>query len=301
LFAIKLLGELMNKNALRFLVASALLSPATLYALGLGEIRLNSALNQPFDADIEVVSAAADELDSLKVALASDDTFRRYGLDRPNFLSNFSLRVDGANSARPTIKVRSTNAVSEPFLNLLVEVSWTGGRVLREYTVLLDPPVMGPAATVAPVQAPLAAAAATPTPAGAIVRAAPAAAASSNNTNAAPASSARAAVNPGESYTVRPADTLSKIANAISQGNSARQTMLAVYRANPQAFVGNMNVLRSGAVLRRCFQRRSRSGNQAPEWPVAQRGCCCRNASSRAVAAGACGTGRGSQCGDRGR
>jgi pilus assembly protein FimV len=91
----------MNKNALRFLVASALLSPATLYALGLGEIRLNSALNQPFDAEIEVVSGTADELSSLKVALAGEDMFRRYGLDRPNFLANFSLRVDSAAAGRP--------------------------------------------------------------------------------------------------------------------------------------------------------------------------------------------------------
>jgi len=95
----------MNKNALRFLIASALLSPATLYALGLGEIRLNSALNQPFDAEIEVVSAGTDELNSLKVALANEDMFRRYGLDRPNFLSNISMRVDSGNAGRPVIKL----------------------------------------------------------------------------------------------------------------------------------------------------------------------------------------------------
>ncbi len=239
----------MNKYALRFLVASALLSPATLYALGLGEIRLNSALNQPFDADIEVVSATADELTGLNVTLASEETFRRYGLDRPNFLSGFSLRVDGSNPSRPVIKVRSSSAVSEPFLNLLVEVSWSGGKALREYTVLLDPPVMSPAATsTQPIQAPRAGAAATNSaPSGSIVRAAPAA-------PAAPVPNSAPAANTAGSttYTVKSADTLSRIASAMNRdGNvNVKQTMVAIYRANPDAFAGNMNVLRSGSVLR---------------------------------------------------
>jgi pilus assembly protein FimV len=268
------LGELMNKNAVRLLLAGALLSPASLFALGLGEIRLNSALNQPFDADIEIASATNDELTSLKVTLAGDDLFRRYGLDRPAFLSGFSLRLEGANSGRPVIKVRSANAVSEPFLNLLVEVSWTGGRVLREYTVLLDPPIYSPTqpidqATLTPRgQAQQASPAA-----GAIERPAPATpaapatvpppAASPSATPApspapravqstAPSSSPQVSYAAGDSYTVKPADTLSKIANKLQIGaNVARsQTIVALYRANAQAFGGNMNVLRAGSVLR---------------------------------------------------
>lgn len=256
----------MNKNTLRLLLAGALMSPATLFALGLGEIRLNSALNQPFDADIEIASASPDELTSLKISLAGDDMFRRYGLDRPAFLSGFSFRLEGANSGHAVIKVRSANAVSEPFLNLLVEVSWTGGRLMREYTVLLDPPVYAPtsqqaeqgtlmprgqAATVAPA-------------AGAIERPAAAASAPAATTPSAPAhptpapaaaprSTPRVSYAAGESYTVRPGDTLSKIANKLQVDSNAapKQTMVALYRANPQAFANNnMNVLRSGAVLR---------------------------------------------------
>lgn len=247
----------MNKNALRLLIASALLSPATLFALGLGEIRLNSALNQPFDADIEVVSASTDELNSLKVALASEDQFKRYGLDRPNFLSGFSLRVEAANAGRPVIKVRSTNTVTEPFLNLLVEVSWTGGRVLREYTVLLDPPVFAPSADQPPVLAPRGGSEATRTPVGTIQREAqptpsaaptPAPAATPSAPAAARSSTGAAA---GGSYTVKPADSLSKIASTLNNGQATeRQTMVALYRANPEAFAGNMNVLRAGSVLR---------------------------------------------------
>lgn len=239
----------MNKNALRFLVASALLSPATLYALGLGELRLNSALNQPFDADIEVVSATADELIGLKVALASEDTFRRYGLDRPGFLSNFSLRIDDTTAARPSIKVRSTNGVSEPFLNLLVEVSWSGGTVLREYTVLLDPPTLGSVATnLQPVQAPRAGTAVSTAPAGSIVRATPVAPQNGSASQSTP--TANTLASPGDSYTVRSGDTLSKIVSGINQSGSIEQTMLAVFRANPQAFAGNVNILRAGSVLR---------------------------------------------------
>lgn len=242
----------MNKNALRLLFASALLSPVTLYALGLGEIRLNSALNQPFDAEIEVVSASNDELNSLKVALASEDLFRRYGLDRPNFLSNFSLRVESANAGRPVIKLRSPNAVTEPFLSLLVEVSWTGGRVLREYTVLLDPPVFAPTSDQQQVLAPRGGVTPSSTPAGSIERApTPTSAPAPAPAAPLPGPVARTAVST-DSYTVKQADTLSKIAAAINTHPelTSRQTMVALYRANPQAFDGNMNVLRAGSVLR---------------------------------------------------
>ena len=83
----------MRRHLPRLLLLGALLSPATLYALGLGEIRLNSALNQPFDADIEVIAPTKEELADLKVALASNELFARYGLDRPAYLSNFDFAV----------------------------------------------------------------------------------------------------------------------------------------------------------------------------------------------------------------
>jgi pilus assembly protein FimV len=253
----------MNKNALRLLVASALLSPATLFALGLGEIRLNSALNQPFDAEIEVVSASTDELNSLKVAMANEDMFRRYGLDRPNFLSTVSMRVESANAGRPVIKLRSANAVTEPFLSLLVEVSWTGGRVLREYTVLLDPPVFAPTSSQQQVLTPRGGVETpTATLAGNIERSpapvapAPAPATTSTAPTANTGTSRSAVTHAdnyrGDNYTVRRGDTLSKIAQKISPDarQADRQTMVALYRANPKAFDNNMNVLREGSVLR---------------------------------------------------
>ena len=122
----------------------------TLYALGLGEIRLHSALNQPFDAEIELISPTADELAALKVGLASPDLYQRYGIDRPQYLSNFTFSVRRSGDGRASIKVSSSRSVTEPFVTILVEASWARGRLLREYTVLLDPPVFMPSQPEAP-------------------------------------------------------------------------------------------------------------------------------------------------------
>ena len=127
----------------RVLLMSALMAPGALYALGLGEIKLNSALNQPFDAEIELVSATQEDLGALRAALASNDTFTRYGLDRPAYLADFSFRVAKGSGGQDVLRVTSPRPVTEPFVTL-VEANWPRGRLLREYTVLLDPPVYAP-------------------------------------------------------------------------------------------------------------------------------------------------------------
>ena len=131
----------MRRHLPRLLLTGALLSPLSVYALGLGEIRLNSALNQPFDADIELVAPTAEELASLTVTLASQDVFSRYGIDRPAFLSSLDFAVSRGRDGRASIKVTSNRSITEPFVTILVEASWARGRLVREYTVLLDPPV----------------------------------------------------------------------------------------------------------------------------------------------------------------
>jgi pilus assembly protein FimV len=234
----------------RVLLMSALLSPTALYALGLGEIRLNSALNQPFDADIELVSAAQEDLSALRAALASSDTFVRYGLDKPAYLSDFTFRVVRS-GGRDVLKVTSPRPVTEPFVTLLVEANWPRGRLLREYTVLLDPPVFAPPSAGAEpaVAAPVAAAAPRPTPPRAEPAAAPAAAPSEPRPSR-PA--AAVSVEPGSSYRVRPNDTLWGIASSAYPGGRAdvNRAMVAIYQANPAAFGGNINVLRAGSELR---------------------------------------------------
>ena len=242
----------MIKNISRLVFMGAMLSPATSFALGLGEINLRSALNQPFDAEIELISPTADELASLKVALASTDTFERYGLDKPLFLSGFNLRVARSENGRQVIKVTSPARVTEPFVNLLIEANWPRGHLVREYTVLLDPPVYMPGdqAAAAPVAAPRAGAQSE----GAVERQRPpeSAAAAPRSPAAAARSTPAAAENGGGTYQVRPNDTLSRIASRLHAGSRAdvNRAMMALYRGNPQAFDGNINLLRAGSVLR---------------------------------------------------
>ncbi len=119
----------------------ATLLPTNSLALGLGEIEVKSFLNQPLNAEIEVISARPGEIDDLLVSLASRDAFTRAGLSRPRHLSDlrFAVRKNEAGD-EAVILVTTKSAVKEPFLNFLIEADWSKGRVLREFTVLLDPP-----------------------------------------------------------------------------------------------------------------------------------------------------------------
>jgi pilus assembly protein FimV len=235
----------------RVLLMSALMSPTALYALGLGEIRLNSALNQPFDAEIELVSAAQEDLAALRASLASSDTFLRYGLDRPAYLTEFTFQVVRA-GGKDVLRVTSPRPVTEPFVTLLVEANWPRGRLLREYTVLLDPPVFGPATAAAepPVAAPRASA---PARAPAPVRAEPTPPPAMAPSEPAPRRAAAAvSAEPGSTYRVQPRDTLWEIASAAYPGarSDVNRAMVAIYESNPQAFGGNINLLRAGSELR---------------------------------------------------
>ena len=251
----------MRRHLPRLLLLGALLSPVTLYALGLGEIRLHSALNQPFDAEIELISPTADELAALKVGLASPDLYSRYGIDRPMYLSTFEFSVQRSRDGRAAIKVTSNRSVTEPFVTILVEASWARGRLLREYTVLLDPPVFMPSQpeAPAPVTTPQTGTqtgridrqVAQQPPAEEPSRATPVPTPSSAEPTQEPVASSGAPLT-GE-YTVERNDTLWRIASDVTPGGSRRQinrTMIALFRANPAAFSGNINRLRSGSVLR---------------------------------------------------
>ncbi|MCZ6578894.1 MAG: hypothetical protein O6927_06040, partial [Gammaproteobacteria bacterium] len=123
-----------------FWLASILL-PTNSLALGLGEIEVDSFLNQPLDAKIEVISTRPGEVDDLLVTLASRDAFTRAGLSRPRGLSELRFKVlINEEDGTAVVLVTTKKAVKEPFLNFLVEADWAKGRVLREFTVLLDPP-----------------------------------------------------------------------------------------------------------------------------------------------------------------
>jgi pilus assembly protein FimV len=257
----------MRRHLPRLLLLGALLSPATLYALGLGEIRPHSALNQPFDAEIELISPTAEELAGLKVGLAGPDMYQRYGVDRPMFLSAFEFSIQRSRDGRAVIKVSSNRSVTEPFVTLLVEASWARGRLLREYTVLLDPPVFMPSQPETQAQAPVTTPQAGATSGGRIERQAQQPPAETPPQQATPvptqapaertqepvASSTAAGTPIAGEYNVERNDTLWRIASRVSPGAPRREvnrTMIALFRANPAAFNGNINRLRSGAVLR---------------------------------------------------
>jgi pilus assembly protein FimV len=256
----------------RLMLMACLLSPALSWGLGLGEIHLNSSLNEPMNAEIDLIAAGPEELSALRATLAAKDAFTRYGIDRPPFLSTLTFKVGKSKDGRDVLLVRSSESIPEPFVTFLVEVNWARGRLMREYTVLLDPPVYTPgerASTAAPVTA----ATTTPAPPPAARRPAPVATSPAQAADAATAAAApsrparssgrpaRPASNPsgteasapvGDGYHVAQGDTLTKIVRSLSAGSKADvdQTMIAMYRANPDAFGGNINILRRGAVLR---------------------------------------------------
>lgn len=252
----------MNKR-LRLPLALALaLGSSQALALGLGQIEVRSGLNQPLEAEIPVVSTAG-EAEALKVRLASPDAFARVGLDRPATLAaNLEFAVATDKRGRTVIRVSTPNEIVEPFLTFLLEVDWGKGRMLREYTVLLDSPTMAPiqgapAATTPISDAPPSQVEALPPPSMPEPVDAPAPIESTAAPSPAPEPAPVAAASPGfasDSYgPVASGETLWSIAARTRPDSdvSVNQMMVALLRANPDAFIGNnINRLKSGAVLR---------------------------------------------------
>jgi len=230
----------MRIGLVRGLVALLLL-PGISHALGLGDVHLNSPLNAPLDAEIELVNATPEDLATLDAKLATKDTFARYGLDWPPFMASVTVTRDRGANGGQVLRIKSTESVTEPFLTLLIEATWARGRLVREYTVLLDPPVFAPnSVAAAPVPAP---AVSQGQSTGQIERPAP---------QEAPTAAPPPAAGGGDSYEVRRGDSLSAIARRLSASSGQRtdQLMVSIYRGNAGAFEGDMNRLRAGAVLR---------------------------------------------------
>ena len=215
-----------GQNPFIWMVAISL--PGAAHALGLGDIHVDSALNDCLVAEIDIVDSTADELAGLKASVANREAFLRYGADRPGFLSSVTFKVSSDSHGRPVLAVRSTESFSEPLVNFLVEVRWNRGALIREYTLLLDPPAYTPArqADAAPaVAAPIAAPIATPAPA--------------------PATGKATQFKVGAKGTLR---GIAWRAGARSKSDLQRM-MLAIFRANPKAFDGNINRLHRGATI----------------------------------------------------
>jgi pilus assembly protein FimV len=230
------------------LAFSLALSSPELHAAGLGRLNVQSALGQPLRAEVEVTSVSRDEAPTLSVRLASQSAFRQANLDFNPALAAMRFSLEKRGETSYVVRITSLQPVNEPYLDLLLELSWATGRLLREYTVLLDPPSL----RAAPEVVPPAAIAQAPAPSPAPTAAAPAAAAPAPSA-VTPAPAARAAAAPvtADGYTVKAGDTLGKIAQQNKAPTvSLDQMLVALFRSNPNAFVGdNMNRLLAGRTL----------------------------------------------------
>lgn len=250
------------RKLVQAIAAASALTTGMAHALGLGDIHLHSALNQPLNADIDVTDVRDLTAGEIIPKLASPEDFSKSGVDRNFFLTGLKFTAVVQPNGKSVIHVTSDKPVQEPYLNFLVEVLWPSGRVLREYTVLLDPPLYSPqvAAAAAP-RAPVAA----PAP----IARQPVAPAAPRAVEPAPAASApRQARLDGNEYRTGSRDTLWEIASRARPDGSVtvNQTMLAIQDLNPDAFIdGNINRLKSGQVLRLpdAEQIRSRSAGEA--------------------------------------
>ena len=261
-----------GRFALSRVAAAALcLAVPSAWALGLGTLVVQSSLGEGLRAEIDVSSLTPEEAANLKVRVAAPEAYRAAGVEYNAVLPTTQVVLQRRADGRPYLRLSSDRAVQEPFVDVILELNWNTGRLVREYTLLFDPPVVRaqapapapatppviaaalPAAPRAPAAPPEARPAAPPIAARAAeakspppnAPPAPAAVAEARKAPAAPAATL------GEGYRVKPGDTLSGIAGRTQpQGLSLDQMLVALYRANPQAFIdNNMNRLKSGVVL----------------------------------------------------
>ena len=230
-------------------LASVALYAPNAFALALGAVTVQSALGEPLRAEIELPSITPAEAESLKVSTAPAETFRAQGMEYSGAVAQIQVALEKGAGGRSFLRVSSGRPVNEPFVDLIIDATWATGRITRSYTMLFDPPAsrrpapaiaaapqLGSPATSAPVRSnPLPAARSTP--AAAALRPSPAAVAGD-------------APSPGN-VTVKAGDTAGRIANANKpQGVSLDQMLVALLRANPDAFIdGNVNLVKAGAVL----------------------------------------------------
>jgi pilus assembly protein FimV len=208
-------------------------------AAGLGALSVYSGIGQQLNAEV-ALNATPAELSSISARLASPEAFKEAGIEWMPALADLQIKIEKSAAGQPVLKLTTNRPVTEPFLHFLVELSWGSGRVIREYSFLLDPPEMLQPAKPASVVAP-AAPAPEPLPAQAALA------------SPAPAPAITKSVAPSASeYQVKPGDTLAKIAReTCHESVTLDQMLVALFEKNPEAFAGgNMNRLWAGKILR---------------------------------------------------
>lgn len=231
------------------LILMSLIAPA--FGLGLGDINVRSNLNEPLDAEIRLIQLQGLTSGEVLPTLASNDDFRRAGIDRNFFLANIQFRVQENEAGQLVVALSTRQAVREPFLNFLVEVNWPGGRLLKEYTILLDPPVFDSDLSVDA----LVVESITSSPSQPSEIATSTVVEGQQTQQAAPAAQPvqpRVENLTANEYRVQRNDTLWEIALMVPgrAGYSPQQVMLAIQDLNPDAFLNNnINRLKAGSLL----------------------------------------------------
>jgi pilus assembly protein FimV len=249
---LKRTSTISGRFALTGVAAAAIwLAVPNAWALGLGRLAVQSALGETLRAEIDVTSLTPEEAGNLVVRVAPPEAYRAAGVDYNAVLPATQVTLQRRADGRPYLRLNSDRAVQEPFVDVILEINWSSGRLVREYTLLFDPPNVARAPAPAPAAAPSIAAAppaAAPAPRAPRAAAAPAAPAEPRQPVAAAPSTAPTGA---DEYRVRQGDTLSRIAGRTQRGGvSLDQMLVSLFRANPNAFVeNNMNRLKAGVVL----------------------------------------------------
>lgn len=238
--------------------ATALLTLTTTgaMALSLGRITVQSALGEPLRAEIEVPDINAEEAASLRTAVALPDAFTAAGLEYNAALSSLQATLQRRADGRAYIRLAGDRPINDPFVDMILEASWSSGRIVRDYTMLFDPPSLRKPAAVAPtlpqVAAPLVSRPIAPAPSVQVSPEVNRTPSPASNAQAPAPKPAPAPTNQGDKkVVVQPGDTATKIAaNVRESGVSLDQMLVAMLRGNPDAFINNnIDRIRSGAVI----------------------------------------------------
>ena len=273
----------MHKSKLKrvsIAVCMALL-PVSLFAAGLGKLNVSSGLGEPLRAEIELISVTSEELSSLTAAIANDEAYATQGIERPSLHNNIQIELTKNSNGSPILKLKTNQPVNDPFLDMLIQVDWASGRLLREYTLLLDPPgytektdksnlsqsIQAPVSKYSPnsnsqsnvsdssnVQV--------TRPANDSNSADLARKDGNKSKNISKKSKDQLKARPEklnvdteanqDTYTTKRGDTLSSVAKQMQiDGISLDQMLIGLYEENPNAFAGNnMNRLKAGQIIR---------------------------------------------------
>lgn len=254
----------MHSSKLKKMTAALCMAliPISVFAAGLGKLNVSSGLGEPLKADIELLSVTPEELNSIVAAIASEEAYASQGIERPASHNSIKIEVIKNSTGTSSLKLKSTQPISEPFLDMLIQVDWASGRLLREYTVLLDPPgytgeIADSQSSAMPSQATQAPVVKSTNPSNSATATGTATQSRKSSSNNQAKSSAN--VEPeaigessGSEYVTQRGDSLAKIARDMKpEGISLDQMLIGLYQANPNAFDGkNINRLKVGKIIR---------------------------------------------------